>query len=327
MQKRFKVVITDYNFPNVEVERSILEAAGAELVACNCKNKEEVIQIAADADGIIDQFFPLSGEIIRKLDKCKVIAVYGVGTNQIDLKAASEKGIYVANVPDYCTDEVASHAVALILNCARRVSSQNNLVREGVWAPERTKLYRFAGKTVGIAGLGAIGRSVARKLGGFDLNLLGYDPYVSAGTMSSAGVRKVELEELLERSDFVTVHLPLTPETAGMFSRDAFRRMKPSAYFVNPARGALVDEQALYAALTEGWIAGAALDVLAVEPPDIKYPLLALDNVIVTPHMGWYSEEANNQLHERVAQAVIDVLQGREPASVANRHMLKCARQ
>lgn len=327
MQRRFKVVITDYNFSDVEIECSMLEAAGVEPVACNCKSKEEAIRFAADADGIIDQFFPLDSEVIDKLEKCKVIAVYGVGTNQIDLKAASQKGICVANVPDYCIDEVASHAVALMMDCARRVSSQVNLVRNGVWSPERIKLYRLAGKNVGIAGLGAIGMSAARKLSGFEVNILGYDPYVSKEVMDSKGIRKAGLEELLELSDFITVHMPLTPDTAGMFSRDSFRRMKPTAYFVNAARGGLVDEEALYEALKEGWIAGAALDVLKVEPPDPQNPLMKLENLILTPHMGWYSEEANKELRERVVRNVIDVLEGRQPVSLANRDFLEAARK
>jgi D-3-phosphoglycerate dehydrogenase / 2-oxoglutarate reductase len=323
LNKKFKVVLTDYNFPTLEIEQTILEGEGAELTAYHTQNDEELIRVAADADGLIDQFYPIGRKVIESLRTCKVIAVYGVGTNQIDLKAASEKGIKVVNIPDYCTDEVAGHAVSLLLGCARQVTNYDRLVKKGNWAYMGIKLYRLAGKTVGIVGLGSIGRSVAKKLSGFDLTLLGFDPYISEEVMASSGVKKVELDELLRSSDFVTLHIPLIAETTGLFSKERFRLMKPSAYFVNTSRGGLVDEPALNLALNDGWIAGAALDVLATEPPVHGHELLGHEKVVMTPHIAWYSEEAYRELRVKVAQSVGAVLNGREPISIVNRHLLK----
>lgn len=323
MNNRLQVALTDYYFPSLDIEREILEKENIELLPRICRSEDELIEHTRNADGIIDQLFPISRRAIEHLEKCKVIAVYGIGTNQIDLNAASEKGILVVNVPDYCIDEVATHALSLILDCARQVANYSRLVEDGDWANMKLKLHRFCGSTIGIVGLGAIGRSVARKLGGFDLNLIGYDPYISAEAMSSLGVAKYSIEDLFKESDFITLHLPLMDETRNMVSTALLNCMKPTAYLINVSRGGLVDENALRTALDESRIAGAALDVLCREPPAQDDNIVHHPKALVTPHIAWYSEESYKELRVKVAQSVADVLRNRVPRSIANKHLLK----
>lgn len=320
---KYKVVVTDYNFPDLDIERQILNEAGAEVITLSSRTEDELIETARDANGIIDQFFPISSKIADELRQCKVIAVYGVGTNQIDLEAVSRRGILVANVPDYCTDEVSTHAIALLLSWSRRIPWLNAETKNGKWSACTEKIYRLAGQTVGLAGFGRIARLAGSKLKGLGVRILAYDPYVPSEIMSSLEVDKVELDELLTRADYVLCHLPLTAETQHLFSEAQFRMMKRSAVFINTARGGVVDENALYRALTLDWIAGAALDVLEEEPPSASHPLVGLNNVIITPHAGWYSEEANAELRRRVAESVLAVLKGRIPGSIVNVEQLK----
>lgn len=323
MSPKFRVALTDYNFPNLDIENEVLAKEGAELIAKNCKTEDELIEHIKDADGIIDQFFPITRRAISYLNKCKVIAVYGIGTNQIDVTAASEKRILVVNVPDYCIDEVATHAVALLLDCAREVTRYNQLVKGGTWAYMGLKLHRFCGKTVGIVGMGAIGKLVAKKLSGFDVKLIGYDPYVDSETMSSIGVRKMEIGELFIESDFITLHLPLTEQTRNLISTKLLGAMKPTAYLINVSRGGIIDETSLLQLLNGNRIAGAALDVLAKEPPEDRCPITSHPKTVVTPHIAWYSDESYKELRFKVAQSVADVLNGRTPRSIVNKNIIK----
>jgi D-3-phosphoglycerate dehydrogenase len=323
MNDRLKVALTDHNYPSLDLEREILEKENIELLERICRSEDELIEHTKDADGIMNLFFPITRRAIEHLQKCKVISVYGTGTNQIDLKAASERGILVLNVPDYCFDEVATHAVALILNIARQITNYGRLVKEGDWAYMKLKLHRFCGRTVGIVGLGAIGRSVARKLSGFDLKLIGYDPYVSDESFPSLGVEKVGIDDLFRESDFVTLHMPLTDETRNMVSTELLGLMKPTAYLINVSRGAVLDEKALLCALNESRIAGVAMDVLCREPPSVDDEIVNHPNSWVTPHVAWYSEESFNELRTRVAQAAADVLRNRVPKNIVNRHLLR----
>ena len=239
------------------------------------------------------------------------------------MKAASEKGILVLNVPDYCLDEVATHTVALILNCVRQIESYGRLVKEGDWAYMKLKLHRFCGKTVGIVGLGAIGRMVARRLSGFDLKLIGYDPFVPDETVCSLGVEKRGIHDVFRESDFITLHMPLTEDTRNMVSTELLNLMKPTAYLINASRGAVLDEKALLCALNESRIAGVALDVLCLEPPLADDEIVNHPKAWVTPHVAWYSDEAYKELKRRVAQGAADVLRNRPPKFVVNKHLLK----
>jgi D-3-phosphoglycerate dehydrogenase len=320
LKKQKKVVITDCNHPSIEIERKILSKINAELILSNCNTEENIIKVAKDADGIINQRMPITREIIKLLNKCKIIVRYGVGVDNIDIKAATEYGIVVANVPDYCVDEVSSHAIGLILGCTRGIILFNSKVKEKRWGFSLAKpLFRTQGKTLGIFGLGRIGSVVAKKSIGFGLKIIACDPYVSK---INTKIKMVDFSQLLSESDFISINASLTDETWHAFGEDELRAMKKSAYLINTARGAIVDEKALYKALRERWIAGAGLDVLEKEPPDWDNPLLKLGNVIFTPHSAFYSEESYIELKTRAAKTVLSVLNGKLPKTIINPQVL-----
>ena len=320
LNKKIKVVITDSNHPSVEIERKILSEIDAEVILLNSNKKKDIIKIAKDADGIINQRMPITREIIKSLNKCKVIARYGVGVDNIDIKAATEYGIIVANVPDYCIDEVSTHAIGLILGCARGIVLFNSKVKEKRWGFSLAKpLFRTQGKTLGIFGLGRIGSEVAKKAMEFGLNIIACDPYVSK---VNNRIKMVDFPQLLSESNFISINASLTDETWHAFKENELKAMKKTAYLINTARGSIVDEKALYKALREGWIAGAGLDVLEKEPPDWDNLLLKLDNVIFTPHSAFYSEESYIELKTRTAKAVLSVLNGKLPETIINPQVL-----
>jgi len=321
LNKKIKVVITDCNHPSIEIERKMLSEINAELILSNCNTEEDIIKVAKDADGIINQRVPITRRVITLLNKCKVIVRYGVGVDNIDVKAATECGIIVSNVPDYCVDEVSTHAIALILNCARGISLLDRKIREEEWGFTLAKpLFRTQGKTLGIYGLGRIGSAVAKKSMGFGLKIIAYDPYVSK---VNNRIKMVDFPQLLSESDFISINASLTDETWHAFKENELKAMKKTAYLINTARGSIVDERVLYKALREGWIAGAAVDVMEKEPPDWDNPLLKLDNVVFTPHSAFYSEESYIELKTKVAEAVISVLSGRLPKSIMNPEVIK----
>lgn len=319
---KFKVVLAESLFPSLEIEEEIFRDMDVSLYAEKIEGEQELIEAARDADGIMSIYFPMTRNAIQHMEKMKVMSVWGVGTNHIDVEAASEKGIIISNVPDYCTDEVSSHAVALILGCARQISQYDRLIHKGVWAYGQIPLNRFAGKTVGIVGMGAIGRAVAEKLAGFNVNLIGFDAFVSKEAMETLDVKSVEMQELLTSSDFVTIHTPLTDETRNMFSEKQFNMMKESAFIINTSRGGVIDEDALAEALNSGKIAGAALDVLLDEPPEPDHPLIGHEKVTITPHVGWFSLDAKLECRVKAAQAIKAVLSGNNPESIVNSHLL-----
>jgi len=319
--KRQKIVITDCDHPSVEIEKKILSEINLELTLETCKTEEDVIAVASDADGIINQYAPFTRKVIKSLNRCKIIARYGVGVDNIDVEAATENNIIVANVPDYCLDEVSTHAIALMLDCARGITSLDRKVRDKKWDFTLAKpLFRTKGKILGLFGLGRIARMVAQKASGFGLRIIAYDPYVSKVDI---GVKLVELSQLLTDSDFLSIHVPLTDETRHSFSENELRTMKKTSYLVNTSRGPIVDEKALYVALKEKWIAGAALDVMEKEPPDWEDPLLKLDNIIMTPHISFYSEESYVELKTKVAESVRAVLKGELPRAMVNPQVIK----
>lgn len=321
VKNRMKVVVTDYDYPSLDLERKVLAAIDPEFVGAQCTTEEEVITAARDADGILNQYAPITERVIKSLDRCKVICRYGVGVDSIDVEAATDRGIIVANVPDYCVDEVSTHAVALILACARKVPYLSGTAKKGKWDFTVGKpIFRSQGRVLGLFGLGRIAKAVVRKAKGFDFQITAYDPYISE---ANEKVELVSFSELLSKSDFVSIHAPLTEETKHAFGKAEFKAMKKDAYLINTARGAIVDEFALYQALKEGSIAGAALDVMEKEPPDSNNPLLKLDNVIITPHISYYSEESYAELKTKAAQAVLDVLKGELPKAIVNPQVVK----
>jgi len=319
--KKPKIVITDCDHPSMEIESSILSEIDPEFILAQCNTEDEVIEVAKDADGIINQYAPITRRVIESLKRCKVIARYGVGVDNIDVEAATEHNIIVANVPDYCIDEVSTHALALILACARGITLLDRKIRDKKWDFTLAKpLFRTQGKTLGLFGLGRIARMVAQKASGFGIKIIAYDPYVSKVNI---GVKLVELSQLLSDSDFVSIHVPLTAETRHSFGKNELKVMKKTAYLINTSRGPIVDEKALYQALKNRWIAGAALDVMEKEPPDWKDLLLKLDNIIITPHISFYSEESYVELKTKVAESVHAVLKGELPRAMVNPQVVK----
>ena len=317
-----RVVITDLDFPSSEPEVAVLSRVPAEVELFQCRTPEEVLEAASEADGLIVQYAPITREVIKGLRRCRVIARYGVGVDTVDLAAASEAGIAVCNVPDYCIDEVSDHALALMLACARYVPRLNHSVRSGVWSVTAVapRMERLSGQRLGLVGFGAIARAVARKAQVFGLGVSALDPFVDEATMASAGVEKAsDLTALLSASDFISLHVPLIPSTSHLIGQLQLSLMKPTAYLINTSRGGLVDEEALYTTLAAGRIAGAALDVVENEPLRPDDPLLSLDNLIVTPHAAFYSQSSIVELQTRAAEAVATALTGGVPRSVLNR--------
>ena len=316
------VAVTDYEYPDLEVERRVLQAGlgEVELLGLACRTPEEVVAAARDADGLLQQYCRLDAEALARLPRCRVVSRYGVGLDAVDLEAATRLGIVVTHVPDYCVDEVSDHALALLLACARGVVRLDRAVRAGRWAYRGAgPLERLRGRTLGLVGFGRIPRALTPKALALGLRVLAFDPLVAPELVRAAGAEPAaRLEEVAERSDFVSLHAPLTAATRGLVGEAFLRRMRPHAVLINTARGGLVDEAALVRALREGWIAAAALDVLASEPPAPDHPLLALPQVVLTPHAAWYSETSEVELRTKAAANVVAVLRGERPPYLAN---------
>lgn len=309
---KFRVVLTDARHSSYELEKSILQQADAELVICNCTTPQQVIEACADADGILLDMAPMNAACIEALKHCKVINRYGVGYDNVDVEAATKKGIQVTYVPDYCAQDVSDHALALLMSCLRQTALRDRKVRQGQWNIQAGPSFRLQGKTLGVLGAGRIARELIRKVGGFGFQqILAYDPYVPQEVLSQIGAKKATKEEVLQHSDFISLHMPVTPETRGMIDDAAIARMKPTAILINTGRGPLVDDAALLRALREKRICAAGLDTHCVEPlaPDSGY--LELDNVILTDHTAYNTVEGVEELKTKSAQNVADALLGR----------------
>jgi len=258
------------------------------------------------------------------MERCRVISRFGIGVDNIDLDAAAKAGIVVTYVPDYCVDEVSDHAMALLLALARKVTYANQLVQGGRWEMKAVvPLYRLRGRVLGLVGLGKIPRALVPKAQAFGMKVIAADPYVPAEAAAELDVKLVDFERLLQQADYVSIHAPLTPETHHLFNANAFKLMKSEALLVNTARGPLVDVEALATALDQGQLAGAALDVMPVEPPPVDSPLLGRDNVIITPHTGFYSEQALLDLQTKAATDLARVLSGKSPRYPVNPQILE----
>lgn len=319
------VVIADYDYGDVDIERAIVEGAGLRLVAAQCTTEDDVIAAARDADAIIAQYATVGARAIGALTRCQVIARYGTGTDIVDVDAATQHGIFVTNVPnDWCENEVADHAMALLLAAARKICRYDQATRSGVWRWQTGEpIHRISGRTLGLLSFGAIAQAIARRAAGFGLRVIASDPYMPAADITARGAAPVSLEHLLEQSDYLVIQAPLTKETHHLIGERELRRMKPAAILVNTARGPIVSDEALYRALSEQWIAGAALDDIEEEPAKHvdwtpQNPLLRLDNVIITPHVAYYSEESIRTVREFAADEVVRVLTGRPPLSPVN---------
>ncbi|AZR71969.1 hydroxyacid dehydrogenase [Anoxybacter fermentans] len=319
---KFKVLVTDYEYETLEYEEKVLAEIDAELLKAQCKTEEEVIEAAQGVDGLLVQYAPIGRKVFESLPQLKVVARYGVGVDVVDLEAATEHGVCVVNVPDYCEDEVSDHAFALLMACARKIVLLNNDVKGGNWDFNISRpVYRLRGRTLGIVGFGKIPRRLAEKAKPFGFEIIVYDPFVDEKVEKEYGVKLVELDELMKRSDFVSVHAPLNENTKHMIGARELGLMKESAFIINTARGAVIDEKALIETLKNKKIAGAALDVAEQEPIAKDNPLLDMDNVIITPHVGWYSEEAQIELQTKAARGVADVLIGKKPEYLVNKEV------
>jgi len=320
-----KTVITDHPFPTLDLAQAIFSRHGIDLEAMQARDEETVIAHARTADAMMVGMARIDKKVVDALERCKVIVRLGVGFDNVDLPAATSRRIMVVNVPDFCTEEVSDHAMALILIIARRVIPGQKAVREGKWGPmaiDFTSFKRVREQTLGLYGFGRIARGMAEKARGFKMACVAYDPFVSKEAMAATGVEKVDLKELLIRSDYLSLHSPLTKETENAFGLEEFRTMKPTAWIINTSRGPVIREEDLIKALDDRMIAGAALDVLAKEPPDGNHPLLNRENVILTPHMASWTWDSRNDLQTKGAEEVVRALKGERPKNLVNPEVL-----
>ncbi len=305
---QLKIVITDTSFPDIEVESKVLAALNAEVIVGRCRTEDEVLALAQDADALMVQWAPVKRRVIEQLKHCRIISRYGVGVDMIDLDAARDHGITVTNVPDFCLEEVAAQTLSFLLSVNRKDFMQDRLLRQGTWSVVESirPLHRLKGQTLGLVGVGRIGRRVAEVAAPLGVRILGYD---IAPPKDFPLVRFVDFDTVLRESDYVSLHCPLIRETRHLINAAALARMKPSAFLINVSRGGVVDTQALLDALTRRQIAGAALDVFEEEPLPLEHPLRKLENVVLTPHTAAYSEESSAQLRHDTAQHVVDFFQ------------------
>lgn len=316
-----KVLLTDYTWEAPVVEREVFGGAGHELIVATGKDEASLCAAAPGCAAIATCYARVTAAVMDAAGpELKHVARYGVGVDNIDLEAATARGILVTNVPDYCIDEVSDQALAMMLDLARRTTALDRSMRQGKWAPQAAgPIYRLRGQTCGIVGLGRIGRASAAKAAAFGLRVIAHDPYLTPEEVVQRGARPVNLATLLAESDFISLHAPLTEETRHLINATTLAQMKPTAYLINTARGPLVDNDAIVVALRSGQIAGAGLDVQEGEPLPVDHPLFALDNCLLGPHVAFYSEESLVDLQRRCAEEVVRVLAGERPRNPVNR--------
>jgi D-3-phosphoglycerate dehydrogenase len=309
-EKNYKIVYTDNIYKDTDIEKHRFSQVGFDFTVAPSHDEESLIEICRDADGIMVSFAEITGRIIEAAERCKIIVRCGIGVNNIDIAAATKKGIMVANVQKYCADEVSDHVLALMLTLLRRTAYMDRLIKNEVWDPSKARpIPRIKGLTMALYGLGDIAGMVAKKTKAFGFNLIAYDPFVSDECFEKMNVTRITDEsELFSRADVLSLHIPLNEKTSRIITYEKIKRMKPSSILINTARGGIVDEAGLIRALQEGLISGAGLDVLKDEYPDMSNPLLHMDNVIVTPHIAYYSEGSEMDLRNFACDQVIGAL-------------------
>jgi len=317
---KFRVAMIDYDYESLDPIAKPIEDAGGEFVARNCHSLDEAIEFAQGAQGVIIQYLgPASDRMFTEIKGLKVVARMGIGLDPIDVQSATRHSVCVVHVPSYCEDEVSDQAMALLLSLARKTVLFANDVRGGVWDFNKGRpIRRLRGQTLGLVGYGKIPRTLAPKAQAFGLRVIASDPYVKPEATEKDGVRLVDFDTLLAESDFVSIHCPMVDATRGLFNADTLAKMKPSAVLINTARGPVVDEAALADALQAGKLGGAGLDVLTQEPPDPDSPLLKLDNVVLSPHTGFFSEESLADLQTKAGLYTAQALCGERPDGLAN---------
>ncbi len=321
---KFKVVLVEHDYATIHYERQIIEAAGGELIDGDKLPLQEALRLCEEAEGIFCRRLQVTAAMIQRFRRCKIILRYGVGTDNVDVNAATGAGIIVGHVPAYCVDEVSAHALALLLACVRHIVPTHQKMERGQWEVHRgLPIYRIEGRTLGLVGFGNIGQSMARKLNGWGLKLLVSDPFVDPKRAGDLGVKLVDLETLCRESDYVSLHCPLLPETQHLINQRTLALMKPGAILINTARGPIVDLNALRQALDAGHIASAGLDVFEEEPLPADSPLRKHPRVVLTDHTAWYSEESQVQLQRIAAEEMVRVCTGGLPHSLANPEVLQ----
>jgi len=315
---KFFVAVADSVFPNLDPARELLSSIGAEIQLAAEPTPDAIMKLAKDADGVLVTYAKITADMIRQMTKCRIISRFGIGVDNVDIPVATEKGIVVTKVPDYCIDEVSDHAMALLLAAVRKIPMATEQVHSGTWKmPNFVPIHRLRGSVLGLVGFGRIPQLVAPKAQAFGLRVVAYDPFVPKDVFAKANVEQVDFQQLLRMSDIVSIHSPLTPETKGLFNAEAFKQMKKGSYVVNTARGPIIDEAALAAALDSGHIAGAGLDVMTTEPP-VNSPLVGNRKAIITPHTSFYSDESLVELQTKAAQEVANVLTGKPARNPVN---------
>ncbi|MFD8161467.1 C-terminal binding protein [Streptomyces malaysiensis] len=330
------ILIADFDFGDVDIERAIIEGAGLQLLAAQCKSEDEVIEAGRETVGILTQYARVGSRAIDALTRCRVIARYGTGVDIVDVDAATQRGIQVTAAPnEWCAEEVADHAVALWLAAARKICQYDRATRQGEWHWKTGRpIHRLRGQVLGLLSFGSIARLIAERAKAFGVEVWAHDPFLDQSEIRAYQVRPMSFDDLVENADYVVVQTPLTPQTHHTFDRATLRRMKPSAILINTARGPIVEDAAIHQALDEGWIAGAALDDIEEEPAKQRgwrpsNPLLRLPNAIVTPHAAYYSEEAVRTVRTIAAEEAVPILSG-QPArfpvnELAGSHPHQCA--
>lgn len=318
-----RILITDYEFESISQEQAVADANGVELVRANCRTEDDVLEAAADVDGLIVQYAPITERVLKGLPRLKAVSRYGVGVDTIDVQAATECGVVVSNVPDYGVDDVSDHAIALALTLARGIPDLDRGVRSGENLLDSVKpLRRFTSQTFGVIGLGLIGAATAAKAKALGFRALGYDPLHTPGTTTKEGIQVVTLDELLAASDVVSLHVPLNKHTHHLINARTLGQFKVGATIVNTCRGGVIDTEALVDALKNGRIRAAGLDVFEEEPLPLNSGLLGLAGVVLTPHTAWYTEESSDELKRRTAENVVDACLGRRPRNIVNPEVL-----
>jgi D-3-phosphoglycerate dehydrogenase / 2-oxoglutarate reductase len=320
----FRVLITDYAWPTLDIERAILDEVGADIVVASTGTADEIIDLAPEVDAILTCWQQVPAAALDVATRCRIVSRYGIGLDNIPVAHATELGIVVTNVPDFCLDEVAEHTLALLLACGRRIVPNAEATRRGAWNQTLAAgMPRLRGQTLGLVGYGNIAQAVAERARALGLQVIAYTPRLAQDALASWGRATNDLAELLAAADYVSLHLPLTEATCGLFDAAALAQMKPTAYLINTSRGAIIDEDALLAALESRQIAGVALDVMSSEPPPPDHPLLHHARVIATPHIAFYSEAAIVDLATKAAHHVAQALRGEVPSRVVNPAVLK----
>jgi D-3-phosphoglycerate dehydrogenase / 2-oxoglutarate reductase len=318
-----RIVVTECDHDSFDVEFAVARASGVELVVAQSRNVDEVVANAAGAAGILVQYASITGDVMDALPDLRVIGRYGVGVDSVDVVAATARGIAVCNVPDYGTESVSDHAIGLALSAARGIPRLDRGVRAGSFDLSAVRpLYQTAGRVFGVIGLGLIGTATARKAKGLGYEVIGYDIKAAPGEATFHDAPSVSLDDLLERSQVISLHVPLTEQTRHMIGAAQLARMRPDALVVNTSRGGVIDTDALVEALRSRTILGAAIDVHEQEPLALDHPLTSFDSVVLTPHLAWYTEESYGELKRRTAENAVDVVAGRVPRNIFNPEVL-----